>query len=247
MFSGIEKTKPIIMALCALSAAASLSSCSSTQQVMKKVYHGTVAVVKGTANSFTPLENMGKKISTEYDELVEKDILETKEALEDARYEDVTDNRAQFVCVVKDMSRFILEKSAGDPEKNIEGKNIEYIIPDMEKEFLSTKAGKSYGGRKKNAVRVFVESFKIMTHYFSDNASRDFFLTASRNSILCQTFPLIREKDDAITRKEAVIRSAAMIGYTMDVSEDIMEKEKRLHYMMKGQKLLNYMRNKSND
>lgn len=249
MFSGIKKAKPIIMALCALSAAASLSSCSTTQQFMKKAYHGTVAVVKGTANSITPIDGVMDNVSTEYDELVEKDILETKAALEDARYEDVKNNRPKFVGVVKDMSRFVLGKSAGDPEKEIEGKNIEYIISDsnMEKEFLSTKAGKSYGGRKKNAVRVFVESFKIMTHYFSDNASRDFFSTASRNTKLCVTFPLLREKDDALTRKKAVIRSAAMIGYTMDVSEDIMEKEKRLHYMMKGQKLLNYMRNKSND
>lgn len=247
MFINIEKTKRIALALCALSTVVSLSSCSTTKQAFKKVYHGTVAVVKGTANSITPIRNAVDNVSTEYDELVEKDILQTKEELEDARYEDVANNRGRFVCVVKDMSRFILEKSAGDPEKNIEGKNIEYIIPDMEKEFLSTKVGKSYGGRKKNAVRVYVESFKIMTHYFSDNASKDFFLTASRNSTLCQTFPLLREKDDSLTRKKAVISSAKMIGYTMDVSEDIMEKEKRLHYMMKGKRVLNYLRNKENE
>ncbi len=247
MFIGVERAKQVVLALCALSTVASLSSCATTKQALKKVYNGTIAVVKGTANSITPIKNAADNISTEYDELVEKDILQTKEELEDARYEDVADNRERFVGVVKDMARFILEKSAGDSEKNIEGKNIEYIIPDMEKEFLSTKVGKSYGGRKKNAVRVYVESFKIMTHYFSDNASKDFFTTASWNSKLCQTFPLLREKDDALTRKKAVISSAKMIGYTMDVSEDIMEKEKRLHYMMRGKRVLNYLRNKTNE
>lgn len=243
MFSGIEKAKPIIMALCALSAAASLSSCSTAQNVLEEAYRGTKAFVKGTAKSLDPIKNT----ATEYGEIVDNDILKTKEELDNARFEDVANNRRQFVGIVKDMSRFILEKSAGDPEKNIKGKNIEYIIPDMEEEFMNSEAAQSYGGRKKDAVRVFVKSFKIMTHYFSNDASRAFFLAASRNSILCQTFPLIQEKDDALMRKKAVIDAAAMIGYKMDVSEEIMEKEMRLHIMVKGKRVLNYLRGKENE
>lgn len=238
----MQKAKYAILALYSLGLAGTFTSCST----IKELYRGTVAVAKGAVKSTPIVKDVAENVSTEYDELLEKDIIQTKEELDDARYQDVQNNRAQFVGVVKDMARFILEKSAGDPANNVVGKNIEYIVPDMEKEFLSTVAGKKYGGRKKNAVRVYVESFKIMTHYFSDNASRAFFLTASRNSTLCQTFPLLREKDDALTRKRAVIQSAAMIGYTMDVSEDIMEKEKRLHYTLKGKKLLNFLRDKEN-
>lgn len=224
-----------------------LTSCSTSKGILSTVYDGTASVVEGMTDSIPGVNKLKSNIKESYDKRLERRILLLKQDLEDAQYEDVIENRDDFISVIKDMSRFILAKSAGDPEKNIARRNIQYVIPSMEEEFMNSDAAKSYGGRKKDAVKVLIESFKIMSIYFSEEASQAFFKKASYSTLLCKQFHILREKDDGMTRKRAMIDNAKMIGFSMDVSKDIMDKETVLHMAVKGQEFLNLIRNKENN
>ena len=57
----------------------------------------------------------------------------------------------------------------------------------------------------------------------------------------------MREKDDGLTRRKAMIQNARMIGFTMDVSIDVMDKETELFITIKGQEFLNFIRGKENN
>lgn len=233
----------LIVTLAALS---TLVSCQSVKQVAANVYDGAASVVEGAADSLPGINRLSSNISESYDERLKKRIVSLEDELEDAKYEDVENNRDLFVGVMKEMAEFILKKAQGDPENNVAGENIEYIIPAMEKEFMRTDAAKKFGGRKKNAVRVLLESFKIMSTYFSDDASRAFFEKLSKDSALCKNFIILRDKDDSLTCKKAMRKNAEMIGFKMDISEEILLKEKELDVALKGQRVLNFIRNKEN-
>ncbi len=235
------------LGICIAMSGVGLCSCSTVKEITQAAYRGSSALVRGVVRSLPGVGEAVEKIDESYDEAAAREIAEMQQRLEDARYQDVQENRAEFVGVIQEMSRFILQKAAGDPEKNIPGDNFEYIVPTMEKEFLRTEQGKKYGGRKKDAVRVLVESFKIMTHYFSDVASKAFFEKAATSWRLCLNFHILREKDDALVRKKAMIDNARMINFEMDVSSDVMTQERLLHYAKQGQDALNLVRGKERE
>lgn len=247
MSAVMQKAKYAILALYSLGLAGTFTSCSSTKRICDTVYDGTASLIEGTADSLPWVNKLKSNITESHDKRIERRILALKEDLEDAQYEDIIKNRGLFVGVIKDMSRFILAKSAGDPENNIPRKNIQYVIPSMEEEFMNSDVAKSYGGRKKNAVKVLIESFKIMSYYFSEEASQSFFKKASYSTALCKQFHILREKDDGLTRRKAMIQNARMIGFTMDVSKDVMDKETELFITIKGQEFLNFIRGKENN
>lgn len=240
----IQNAKYAILALYSLGLAGTFTSCSTTKRIWNSVYDGTASILEGTADSLPGINKLKSNIAESHDKRIERRILALKEDLEDAQYEDVIKNRDHFVKVIKDLSRFILAKSAGNPENNIPRKNIQYVIPSIEEEFMNSDVAKSYGGRKKDAVKVLIESFKIMSLYFSEEASQSFFQKASYSTELCKQFHILREKDDGWTRRKAMIQNAKMIGFSMDVSKAVMNIEAELSVTIKGQEFLNLIRGK---
>lgn len=183
------------------------------------------ALLKGTFHSLPIFGSLGKNVSNEYSKVIEKTIINQQELIDKMDFALIEQNRRYYIPTIQAISKMIIQKA--DETHS----NIEFVIPSIEKDFLQSKKGKTYGDDMKSALKILVSHFSIVSNKLSEDANRALFTTLMYNHDFCEKMPLISKNDDVITKKQKISVTAQMVGYTFKTNTPRFNAEQNLKRM----------------
>lgn len=240
----IESVKRLLLSCCAFSVVTlGMPSCMSLlgraadkkEDIEKRIakesegsFNGgdvAYAVAKGAFNSLPFIGSLTKNVSDEYSKVLDKAIINQQETIEKMDFNMVERNRRFYTPTIQAVSRMIIAKA--DESQS----NIEFVVPSIEKDFLQSDKGKTYGDDMKAALRVLVYHFSTVSGKLSETANRALFTSLTYNYDLCEEMPLISKNDDAIKKKEKISLIAQMVGHSFKTNSLRFNAEQNLKKM----------------
>lgn len=242
----LEDTKRFLLSCCALMMTTTGTiSCSilrftsdKKEEIEKQIEKQTQAEMPNAIWAF--LRGMFKtapligNVSAEYLKAFDETIINQKKILDTIAFNDVVNNQTAYIPTIQALARLIVKKA--DETQS----NIEYVIPGIEKDFIESEEGQTYGDRMKSAVRILLDHFSIVSKKFSEKGNRKLFLALIYNKDLCAQMPLINKNDDVVNQQKNIIKLANMVSYPIDILTPLFRAQQNYQRMLDIKKTLEY-------